>query len=408
MLALEGIRILDLSRQAPGPYCTMILGDMGAEVVKIERAPGKGEDLIKNVPANMRGWIISKNGDVLDPAYSRNKKSIALNLRSEEGREIIYRLAKEADVVVEGFRPGVAKRLSVDYETLKKINSRIVYCSISGYGQEGPYRNMPGHDINYISMAGAQGLIGNPDGSPSIPLNLIADYAAGSLQAAIGILTALLAREKTGKGQYVDVSMLDGVVSLLTMMAHHYFSTGEVLERGKSWINGGVPYYNNYRTREGKYISIGCVEPHFWENLCRVLGREDFIPHQGATGEKKEEIYSSLEEIFLTRTRDEWFDLLAKENVCVGKVYAMDEVISDPQVVQQQMIIEVDDGDGGKTKQVGIIPKLSDTPGMVRGTAPVIGEHTREILLSLGYDGAKIEKLRQDGVVYVAEMSGGS
>lgn len=218
--ALEGIKILDLSRVPPGDFCTMFLGDMGAEVLKIEPPPDM---------ARRAGSGLSPIGEVrrMEAAYNplnRNKKSMGLNLRSEEGCHIFYRLTEKADVIVEGFRPGVVKRLGVDYETVMKINPRIIYCSISGYGQDGPYQNLPGHDINYISIGGVLGLISEKERRPVIPLNLVADYAGGALHATMGILTALVARERTGKGQYVDISMTDCVVSLLSGTAQNYFA----------------------------------------------------------------------------------------------------------------------------------------------------------------------------------------
>jgi crotonobetainyl-CoA:carnitine CoA-transferase CaiB-like acyl-CoA transferase len=332
-------------------------------------------------------------------AHNRNKKSLVLNLRREEARQVFYRLARKADVLLEGFRPGVVDRLGIGYETIRQINPRLVYCSLSGYGQDGPYRELPGHDINYISFGGALGMIGHQGCPPAIPLNLVADYAGGSFHAVMGILAALLAREKTGRGQYVDVSMTDGVVSMLSRIAYEYFAEGKVVHPGEDLLNGGVPCYNVYQTRDGKYLSIGCLEPHFWENLCRALGREDFIPYQFDRGEKQQEIFAFFRQVFRTRTRDEWFELFKDKNICVGKVYTIEEMLTDPQVVHRQMVLEMDHPVLGKVKQVGIIPKLSDTPGQVRSRAPFLGEHTDAILRDLGYTQEEIEQLRQKGAV---------
>jgi len=403
MLALEGMKILDLSMLVPGAFCTMLLGDLGADVLKIE-APGVNE---------LRGSsrAVPKEEQRRATAYyalDRNKKSIVVNLKSEAGREIFYRLSQQADVIVEGFRPGVAKRLRIDYETISEVNPRLVYCSLSGYGQDGPYRTFPGHDINYIAMAGVLGLLGSSEGPPVIPLNLVADFAGAALYGALGISVALVARNKTGKGQYVDMAYMDGAISLMTWFNCGYFLDGSVLKRGESWLHGAYPYYGVYETKDGKYITIGCLEPHFWENLCRLLGKEGYIPYRFALehtfhkteGGKWDEIHSSLKQVFLTRTRDEWFELLIRNDVPAGKVYAPDEVFSDPQVLHRQMVIEVDHPTLGKIKQVGIAPKLSSTPGRVRSLSPLPGEHTDEILRGLGYKQEQIKNLRQEGVVH--------
>ena len=263
MLALEGITIVDLTRAGPGPFCTMILGDLGAEIIKIEAPPTVGER------QRGAGSAISPQGEAgrREAAYqavNRNKRSIALNLRSEEGRHIFCQMAEKADVITEGFRPGVTKRLGIDYEAMSKINPKIVYCSITGYGQDGPYHHLPGHDINYISIGGALNLIGEAGRQPAIPLNLVADLGGGGMYAAVGILSALVARDKTGKGQYIDISLTDTVVSLLTSVAVPYFQNNIVPERGETLLNGAVPYYSVYETKDGKFISLGCIEQWLW------------------------------------------------------------------------------------------------------------------------------------------------
>lgn len=404
MLALEGIKVLDLAHLAPGALCTMILGDLGAEVLKIEAPPGVG--------GRGAGLGISPMGEEgrREAAYNplnRNKKSLGLNLRSEAGRDIFYSLAEKADVIVEGFRPGVVKRLGIDYQTIRKLNPQIIYCSLSGYGQSGPYSDLPGHDINYISIGGVLALIGNADGPPAIPLNLIADFAGASLHGVIGVLAALVARHKTGIGQYIDISYTDGAISLLTFFTRDYFLKGITLKRGETALHGAYPYYAVYETKDGKYISLGCLEPWFWENLCRVLEREDLIPyhflpeHFSNKPDREEwaEVSASLKQIFLTRTRDEWFDLLSKKDVPVAKVYTLDEVFRDPQVSQRQMVIEIEHPSVGKVKQVGIPIKLSETPGKVRSLSPLFGEHTEEVLSGLGYTKSQLEHLRQTGVI---------
>jgi len=371
----------------------MILGDLGADVIKVE-GPREG----KLAPTG-RSIPVDEEKEIAYNSLERNKRSIVLNLRSEEARQTFYQLAKRADVILEGFRPGVVKRLKVDYDTVKEINPRVIYCSLTGYGQNGPYHNMVGHDINYISTGGALGIIGIPGGAPIIPANLIADFAAGGMNSTIAILAALIAREKTGKGQYIDIGLADGVVSLMAQTLNFYYSGRSVVERGNDLLTGGVPHYNVYETKDGKYVSIGCLEPWFYENLCRALGREDFIPHQDATGEKMEEIFSAFKEIFRTKTRDEWFDFLSQWDICVGKVYELDELSSDPQLTHRNMILELDHPKYGKVKQVGISQKLADTPGSIRSFGPLPGEHTEEVLLDLGYTRERIAELRGEGVI---------
>ena len=394
--ALEGIKIIDLSRVGPGPFATMLLADLGADVIRIDE-PARAEEA-RRKSSSSRGKTIRAYNSV----HNRNKKSIVLNLKDERGRQILLKLASTSDVIVEGFRPGVSGKLGVDYETLKSINPGIIYCSITGYGQDGPYQSLPGHDINYISIAGALGLIGEKGGPPTIPLNLLADFAGGSLQAVIGIFAALTARGQTGRGQYVDIAMVDGVVSLLAGVAADYFINNANVERGEYFLSGGTPYYNIYETKDKKYISIAANEPWFWQNLCRAFGREDFIPYQGAEDEKKEEIFSCFRQTFFTKTRDEWFDFLKPKNVPVAPVHDIGEVFSDPQVLHRQMVVE--DAVTG-IKQVGISTKLSDTPGSIRSPAPILGQHTKEILLSLGYTGEDIRELGRDNVVVLSESS---
>ena len=241
-------------------------------------------------------------------------------------------------------------------------------------------------------------MIGDKE-SPTIPLNFVADYAGGSLVAAFSILLALLARENTGRGQYVDVSMTDGVVSLSTLLSFNYFMNGIVPRRGEEVLNGGGTYYNVYSTKDGKFISLGCMETHFWENLCKALGREDFIPHQYTEGEKKEEIRGYFQKTFLEKTRDEWFNELRDKNIAIGKVYDYDEMFTDPQVLHRQMMVKVPHPTMGEIPQVGIAPKLSDTPGRIRSTAPLLGEHSVEILQGLGYMREQIEGFRTRGVI---------
>jgi crotonobetainyl-CoA:carnitine CoA-transferase CaiB-like acyl-CoA transferase len=392
-LALEGIKILDLSRLAPGPFASMLLGDLGADVLLVE-APQEGK------MAAMA--VVGRGADAEKAAafnvLARNKRSIVLNLREADAREIFYKLADEADVVLEGFRPGVVKRLGVDYETLSKRNPRVVYCSLSGFGQTGPYSNLVGHDINYISVGGALGMIGWPGEPPAIPMNVIADFAGGGLHAAFGILAALMARERTGRGQYVDIAMSDGVMTLLASSIGPILMGGEAPSRGAHMLNGALPHYNVYECSDGGWISIGSLEPHFFVNLCKALNCEQFIPHQ-YDGSKRDEIKEYFTKTFKTKGRDEWFRLLSETDICAGPVYSLREALDDPHNRARGMLIEVDHPTLGKIPHLGIGTKLSDTPGQVRSTAPVPGQHTDEVLSSIGYDNAAVASLKERGIV---------
>lgn len=404
MLALEGIKILDLTRVGPGPFCTMILGDLGSEVIKVE-APADAAD--RRQAGAFRSPSKEDRREAVFNPLDRNKKSLAINLRSEAGREIFYRLVKSADVMVEAYRPGVAKRLKIDYKALSEINPRIIVCSITGYGQNGPYRDLAGHEVNYVAMAGALNLIGEPGRKPAIPLTLVADRGGSAMQATIGILAAVIARSKTGRGQYVDISSMDSVISLLVWPSIAYFYHQIIPERGATTDQGAFPYYGVYRTRDDKYIAIGCIEPWLWEKFCREIGKDEFIPYHfeqehlfvPRDGGKWAEITAYLDQLFLTRTRDEWFETLRQKGIPVGKVNSLDEVFADEQVRQRNMLIEIDDPELGKVKQVGIATKLSDTPGKVRSLAPTYGEHTREILGELGYTEEDIDSFYRHKVV---------
>jgi crotonobetainyl-CoA:carnitine CoA-transferase CaiB-like acyl-CoA transferase len=366
----------------------MLLGDLGADVLVIEPPPDSRAG---------QGPGLGRGGEAYN-ALGRNKRSIILNLRDDEARQLFYRLAESADVVLEGFRPGVVQRLQVDYETLRAKNERLVYCSLSGYGQTGPYAGLVGHDINYISIGGALGMIGWPDQPPAIPINVIADFAAGGLHAAYAILAALHARERSGRGQYLDIAMSDGVLYLLASSVSGYFASGRAPEAGRTVLNGSVPHYNVYQCADGGWISLGSLEPHFWANLCRVMGREDFIPHQYDSA-KRDEIFAHFREQFKSKPRDEWFEILKQTDICAAPVYGLGEALNDPHNIARGMVVEVEHPEVGTVRQVGVGTKLSETPGQVRTTTPVPGQHTDEVLTSLGLDADAIRGLRERGAV---------
>jgi len=391
MRTLDGVRVLDLTRLLPGDYCTMLLGDMGAEVIKVEE-PGLG-DYIRWVPPLINGESVSHL------MLNRNKKSLKLNLKSGKGKEVFYKLVERSDVVIECFRPGVVKRLGIDYKSVSKVNKRIVYCSMSGYGQNGPYRDMPGHDVNYIGYGGVLGITGSSGGAPVIPGIQIADLTTG-LMAVTAILAALLARERIGRGQYIDVAFLDVVTSLIVLPAAFCIGEEKSPKRGEWLLNGGFPCYNVYETKDGKYITIGCLEEQFWTNLCGVLGLTGFVKHQYTSDEAKlREMFQTLRDIFKTRTLDEWLKLLLKEDVPCGPVYDLDEVFRDPQILHRKMIIEVQYPGVGKIKQLGTAMKFSKTPCETRSPPPSFGEHTEQILRWLGYSEREILNMRGEGAI---------
>jgi len=377
---LAGLKVLDLSRLLPGPYCSMILADFGAEVLRIEDRRFEEEGTGMNT-------------------VMRNKRHMTLNLKHPKGKEIFYTLAKDADVLLEGFRPGVAERLGIGYPQLKQQNPRLIYCSLTGYGQDGPYSGMVGHDINYLSFAGVLGLTGRLDGPPVIPATQIADIAAGGMNAAIGILLAVIMRERTGKGQYIDISMMDGSVAMLPFMANLYWEGGTVPGRGNTMLTGRYPCYSVYETKNGQYISLGALERRFWVALCKKLGREDFIPYQFAEGEKREEIFYFLRKTFSQKTRPEWMEELKELDICFGKILDLPEVFQDPQVRHRGLIAEYVHPTKGKINLLAPAVKMSEVSWEVRVPPASFGEHTEVVLKKLGYGEGEIEDLKREGVI---------
>jgi crotonobetainyl-CoA:carnitine CoA-transferase CaiB-like acyl-CoA transferase len=360
------------------------MADLGADVICVEQPAGQGRRVDAALGMQRKNKLYNPVG--------RNKRSIALNLKNEKMHAACIRLIRDADIVMEGFRPGVAQRLGLDYETLKEINPRLIYCSISGYGQDGPYRDFVGHDLNYISIAGVQGMTGNKDGAPVIPPNVVGDYAGGGLFAAFSILAAVISRNTTGKGQYIDMAMSDGALSLANLAACDYLSTGTPPRPGEYFLTGSLPCYNVYQTSDDKWLSIGCMEPWFWAKLCKRLGCEQF-----ATEQFNEELFPAqfahLREQLKTKTRDAWFAELSQDEICVTPVYGIDEALEDPHNQARKMIIEVEDAEFGMIKQVGIAPKFSETPGEVKTLAADPGQHTEEVLREAGYSAEEISAI---------------
>ncbi len=376
---LQGIRVLDLTMLYPGPLCTMILADLGAEVIKVE-PPGSGD--------HARAFRFLFN------QINRNKKSLALNLKDAAAQEAFRALARTTDVVVEGFRPGTTARLGVDYDSLKADNPRLIYCSISGFGQDGPYRDRPGHDINYMALGGVLGLTRDGGGDPVIPGFEVADITS-ALNAVIAIQAALLARERTGEGQYVDISMLDCVVALLHNSLGPYLETGE--EPPGNFIHM-LPHYGIFETSDGKRLALGIVhEDWFWKSLCeaacmedvkdlltveRLLGAGDLLPR--------------VAEAIRSRPLDEWVRVFDEHDVPCAPLASVKEALDDPQVRHRDMVVEIKSGDGA-VKQLGSPHKLSATPPRFETPAPALGQHTDEVLAEAGYDAARISELREKG-----------
>jgi crotonobetainyl-CoA:carnitine CoA-transferase CaiB-like acyl-CoA transferase len=392
MRALEGIRVLDLTRAVPGPYCSMLLADMGADVLLVEEAlPPSGRRA--NTPA-MSAEEAARN------ALRRNKRSIRIDLKNDEGRSLFAELARRADVVLEGFRPGVADRLKIGATTLRAMNPRLVYCSISGYGQAGPYASHAGHDLNYIAIAGALGMIGRPGAPPAIPMNLVADLAGGGLMAAFAITLALFARTSSGEGQTIDLAMTDGVLSLLTRAASQRFSGGALPAPGRDRITGALPHYDVYECKDGRFLAIAPLEPWFHEKLCAAIGKPELAKvGEAAPTDVREAAKNELRARFRERTRDEWFALLRGEDACAAPVLDLDEALRDPHNVARGMCTSVEHPVFGSIPMIAPMPKLSATPGEVRTAGPRPGEHTREVLAELGLDGASIARLIDAGVV---------
>ena len=395
-LPLSGVRVLDLSRLLPGGFCSLLLADFGAEVLKVEDT-GMG-DYVRWSPPTYEGVEQSSAG-ALFLALNRNKTSVRLNLKSEEGREVFLRLVREYDVVLESFRPGVLDRLGVGWERLREENPRLVYCAISGYGQDGPYRDRSGHDMNYLGLIGLLGLTGeSPEHHPIQAAGQIADLGGGALMAAFGILAALRERDASGEGQFVDVSMADGALSWLTMVAAQYLADGEVPVRGRGTLNGGLVCYRPYRCADG-WVTLGALEPKFWKAWCEGVGREDLIPLQFSS--PGSDAHVAVQGVFMERTRAEWQEFASTVDCCLEPVLDLDEALDSELVREREMVVSLDQpGASRDVRLLGVPVKLSRTPGDPnQRPGPGLGEHTDSVLQSLGYDEEAISALKSSGAV---------
>jgi crotonobetainyl-CoA:carnitine CoA-transferase CaiB-like acyl-CoA transferase len=390
---LEGMKIIDLTSALSGPFCTMILGDLGAEVIKIEEP--KAGDMNRH-----SGPFIAGEGAYFLYA-NRNKKSMTLNLREEEGRDILIKLVKDADILVENFRPGVKFRLKIDYETLKEINPKLIYCSISGFGQTGPWAERPGFDQIAQGMSGLMSVTGFPGSGPTRVGVAIGDSVCG-IYAAYGILAALLERNRSGVGQHVQTSLLEGLISILGFQAAKYFGTNETpLQQGND--HATIAPYGTYKTKDG-YINIAAGTQQMWEKLCEVLDLRDLMhdPRFEKIPERvknKDVLRELVEEKLGSNPSDHWIETLNREGIPCGPIYTLDQVFRDQQVLHQEMFFQVDHPMAGKIDMIGFPVKFGRTKCEVALAPPYFGQHTADILSSLEYSKEEIESLRRKGII---------
>lgn len=397
---LEGVRVLDLTRALAGPYGSLILGDLGAEVIKIELPQEIAVEFGSRTPLDRR--YSYKDDDVYFLSINRNKKSLALNLKAPEARQVFYELVKKSDVVYDNFRPGVVEQLGVDYETLKRINRRIICCSLSGFGTSGPYRERPAFDLIIQALSGGMSITGEPDGPPERAGIPIADLAGGMF-CAHGIMAALYARERTGEGQRVDVSLLDSQISMLTYDAAYYLVSGVIPGR-LGTRHQTNPVYGALKTKDS-YIVICAHRGAFWRNLCKAIEREQLLSDPRFNTDVKrvqhtEELWSLLCEVFATRTTAEWYDRLLAADVPCAPINPVDVALNDPQVLHRKMVVSINHPTGGEIKLAGNPVKMSGTTQQPYEYPPRLGQNTDEVLQGLlGYSKERIQELKRDHLV---------
>ncbi|HEX2411859.1 MAG TPA: CaiB/BaiF CoA-transferase family protein [Solirubrobacteraceae bacterium] len=396
MSALEGIRVLDLSRLLPGGFCSLLLADFGADVVKVEDT-GMG-DYVRWAAPRVAGADPSAAGAMF-LGLNRGKRSVRIDLKTAAGRDVLVRLASESDVLLESFRPGVMERLGVGYGRLRAENPRLVYCAITGYGQEGPYAGRAGHDLDYLARMGLLDMTGSsPDAPPVQPAGQIADLGGGALMAAFGILAALRERDRSGEGQLVDVSMADGALSWLVMEAARVLAGGAARARGRAELGGGLICYRPYRCSDGGWVALGALEPKFWGAWCSGVERPDLIERQfDPVGS---EAHREVEDVFAARTRAEWEAFNDEHDCCLEPVLRLDEALSSELVRAREMVVSVDQPGAGPVQLLGTPVKLSRTPAdPTRAGGPPLGADTEAVLTEAGYTPDEIHELTATGAV---------
>jgi alpha-methylacyl-CoA racemase len=382
---LAGVTVLDLASVGPAARCTRILADYGAIVVKIGPPP-------------------QKRGVQIEPPFftyaaGRGTKRVRIDLRAPEGTRAFLRLAAKADVLIESFRPGVAARLGIGYDEVRAVNPRLVYCSTSGYGQAGPYAGWAGHDLNYLALGGYLGMSGRrADGRPALPGATVADAAAGGMHAAIAILAALVRRQATGNGAYLDVAVADGVLALTALHVERYLATGEEPQPGSDILSGRYACYDVYAARDGKWLAVAAIEPAFWANLCRALGLERWVPHQ-LDDDRQEEMRADLVRVFGERDRDDWVARLAPNDTCVAPVYSIAELTRDPQLASRGVFVEAVHQEHGTFRQVGPVLAGAERPATPCALPPPNVTETDGVLRGAGLADHEIAALRDAGVV---------
>jgi alpha-methylacyl-CoA racemase len=394
-LPLAGLRVLDLTRLLPGGFCSLLLADFGADVIKVEDT-GLG-DYIRWAPPYYEGAQASARG-ALFLSLNRGKRSIRIDLKTTAGKDVLRRLARDADVLLESFRPGVLDRLGVGYERLCEQNPGLVYCAITGYGQDGPGRARSGHDLNYLGLNGILGLSGEADGPPVPSAAQIADLGGGAMMAAVGVLTALRERDRSGQGQVVDCSMFDGSLSFLAMLAGEFLAGGPTPRRGELRLAGGVVCYRPYRCADG-YVTLGALEPKFWSTFCAGVGREDL--RERAFDPPGSDTHRALCGVFAARTREQWRAFAAEHDCCLEPVMDLDEALDSEFVAAREMVVEVEQpGAERAVRLLGVPVKLSRTPGDPRrAPGPGLGEHTTAVLTEAGFSPEEIDGLISAGAV---------